>query len=57
VVVLVDFLGGDLAAEDAAEEATGCGIGHGVLSFYRTAGVVKCADFAGGGAGTLARCF
>ncbi len=38
VVVLVNFFGGDFAAEDAAEEAIGGGVGHGVM-WLQSAGV------------------
>lgn len=41
VVVFVDFLRGNFAAEDAAEKAIGRRVSHGLLSFYRMAGVVK----------------
>src|ERR1700738_3952236 len=41
VLVLVDLLGGDFAAEDTAEEAVGGSVSHGLLSFYRMASGVK----------------
>lgn len=44
VVVLVNFLGRNLAANDAAEEAIGGSVSHGLLSLYRMATVVKRVD-------------
>jgi hypothetical protein len=41
VFVLVNSLGGNLAAEDAAEKAVGGGVSHGLLSFYRMWSWVK----------------
>jgi hypothetical protein len=41
VFVLVNSLGGNLAAEDAAEKAVGGGVSHGLLSFYRMGSWVK----------------
>jgi hypothetical protein len=37
VVVLVNFFGGNFAAEDAAEEAVGGSVGHDLISLYRMA--------------------
>ncbi len=47
VVVLVNFFGGDFAAEDAAEEAIGGGVSHGVM-WLQSAGVRTIAPDAGG---------
>ena len=41
VVVFVNFFGGDFTAEDAAEEAVGGRVSHGLLSFHRMASLVK----------------
>jgi hypothetical protein len=41
VVVLVNFSGGNFAAEDAAEEAVGGSVGHDWISLYRMASGVK----------------
>jgi hypothetical protein len=46
MVVFVNFLGGNLAADDAAEKAVG--ISHGLLSFYRMAHRVKGMGPLGG---------
>lgn len=41
VLVFVHFLGRNLAANDAAEQAVGGRVSHGLLSFYRMLVVVK----------------
>jgi len=44
MLVLVNFLGGNLAANDAAEEAVSGSVSHGLLSLYRIKPVVKGLD-------------
>jgi hypothetical protein len=41
MLVFMNFLGGNLAADDAAEKAVSGSVSHGLLSLYRMERVVK----------------
>ena len=51
VVVLVNFFGGNFAAEDAAEEAVGGRVRHDFISLYRMASVGQGLDWQFGVSG------